>query len=127
MDKPIPMHNRVSLLTLARGSGVELFQRSLDRALEDMADLNKPWSKKRVITLVVEMTPNDEKRDEAVVDITCGEKFPGVKPATTTIHMGTIGGELVAMESTLRQANMFDKDKVETAVAKATAPKDEVN
>jgi hypothetical protein len=115
MDKPIPMHNRVTLLTLCRGAAVEVFQRSWDAVLANVEDLNTPWRKAREIVLKVKITPSGEDRDEALTEITCVEKLAGVKPAATAVHIGRIQNELVAMESNLRQAEMFDATPAQAA------------
>jgi hypothetical protein len=108
MDKSIPV---VTLVTLADGAALELFQSELDRVLRNIADINTEAKQKRTITLTVTFAP-DEERQLGTVSVKAAAKLAGLRGAKTHVYFGRHEGQLVATEYNPKQAGLFDERTV---------------
>lgn len=107
---------------LASGGVAERLEQALTRVVQNIADPNTPPKAKRVITLKVVFSPNEE-RGCSVLDISCVEKLAPAKPIITALYTGVNlrTGEVEAVEP--QQGSLFEepvrKDNViEMATAK---------
>lgn len=85
----------VTLETVNDGAAVELFQRELERVLENIQDPNTDPEKKRRIRLDVEFKP-DESRSEGRVTVSAKSKLAPSETEARTVHFGEKDGRLAA-------------------------------
>jgi hypothetical protein len=103
------MAEYVRLDNLGGGAAAELFEREMQKVLENIADPNTPYDKKREIALKVSILPNEE-RSLAAVEIGVSLKLPGTKPYQTYFSMGIENGQVVAKQPDVAvQHEMFDE------------------
>lgn len=101
----------LTLVTLADGAALELFQSELDRVLRNIQDPNTDAKPVRKITLEVSFHP-DEAREVGEVKVKASARLAGSKGAKTRVFFGRHKGQLVATEFNPKQAGLFD-EKVE--------------
>jgi len=75
-----------SLETLNNGAAIELFNKVLEKVNENILDDNTEAKKKRVITLKVEITPNEE-RNFCTTSVQCDCKLQPIKAHESAINM----------------------------------------
>jgi hypothetical protein len=85
----------VTLETVSDGAAVELFQRELQRVLENIQDPNTNPEKKRRIRLDVAFHP-DESRSEGRVTVKASSKLAPSEAQERTVHFGEKDGRLAA-------------------------------
>jgi hypothetical protein len=101
----------LSLETLGDGGAVELFNAELDRAIQNIADINSDPKAVRKVTLEVSLKPN-EAGDFAVIEYKVNGKYPGFKPQSTSVHLVQTANGLVATEFNPKQARLeFKKEE----------------
>lgn len=81
----------MTLTTLAGGSAVELFDAELEKALKNIADVNTPAEKARVIMVQVRITPN-AKRELGDVTVSVASKLPSFEAVSTVAYFGRHNG-----------------------------------
>lgn len=92
------MENKINLETLADGAFTEKVNIALKEVLNNIADPNTDWKKKRKLTIDLTFTARED-RELTAVDIICKPKLEPAKPLNTTIIMGTDGkGGIIASE-----------------------------
>lgn len=106
MSEPNALEEPVTLVSLAGGAAVELFQEEFNRVLKNIDDPNTEAEAARIITLKVTIKP-DEDRAVGRVTVAASSKIAGVKPAGSVIYMGRHRGTLVAVEHNPKQIEMF--------------------
>lgn len=90
--------NKLSLSTLGQGAAVEQFDIALDRAVENMMDLNTDQKTARVVTLEVKLKPNKE-RNMADVVYQVKTKLANDESIGTAVMFGKDrDGEIMTME-----------------------------
>lgn len=83
---------------LADGAVSERLELEMQRVLENVADPNTPWKKKRKIQLTITIDPN-EKRELATVTIDAKTTLAPANAIPATIMIGTDGeGTIVGKE-----------------------------
>lgn len=102
----------MSLETLGHGDAIADFDREFSRMAQNVAD-EKTCLGKRVVTLKVEVTPN-ESRDRCAIRVSCGSKLGGEKPVETAIHLRQEGDALVVSEEE-RQEKLDSQGQAGTA------------
>lgn len=108
----LPNEHVVSLITLNQGAAIELFQKSLDKVLANIADPNCEAEAKRSIALKITFKPrNDRSGIRAEVEIECETKLAAHRGSTTTVFIDKVDGELAAVESDPTQGALFDKSE----------------
>ena len=114
--------NVLTLLTVARGSAVEVFQRDLTAALANCKDLNTPTDKVRKIQLEVRLLPLDEARETVNIEVHCKAVLAPVKPAVSTafLQQDNKTKEVFAVENNPNQAEMFIRDEVNETTGEIT-------
>jgi hypothetical protein len=89
----------VTLLSLAGGALVELFDAELQTVLRNIDDPNTDPAAARVITIKVQIKPDEDRQ---LGSVTCGvaSKLSAVKNVRTVIYMtGKRAGKYVAVEN----------------------------
>lgn len=107
----------VTLYNLAQGAVLELFQVELQRALDDIADVNRKAEDPREVQFKVRLTPDGE-RESCLVAITARTKLGTLRTVNTQLFLGRQGGQNVAVEHNPKQSSLFE----ETVPAPPNAP-----
>jgi len=102
------MEQPVTIFTIGNGVLGELFDRELDRVVNDILDLNSEPEALRTITIKVNIKP-DENRNFGYVDIAVSSSLGKPKPVGTTIFFGKKQGKVIAVENIVQQEELFDK------------------
>jgi len=76
---------KMSLSNIRDGAAVEMFDRCLKEALDNINDINTNL-KQRVITLKVSIKPSDD-RTIIAIGLTCDAKLQGQEPQTLTADL----------------------------------------
>lgn len=92
----------VSLDTLADGAAVERFNYELQKALENIGDINTSAGATRSVSLIIKMKPNEE-RTGAAVSIEIKSTLASIKPEATYFHLTNHGSSVVATEYNPKQ------------------------
>lgn len=79
--------NKVELQQFAGGALQEKFNKSFERVVENLQDVNTPFKVKRRITIQVDFIQN-EMRDDVRCDISVVEKLAPQAPMTTQFAIG---------------------------------------
>lgn len=95
----------VSLGTLGNGQAGILFDRELQRVLENIDDRNTAWKKPRKIVLEIVFEPS-EARDTGMIKLNCSSKLVGLQSRMTTVHLRRDGKKLVALEEQMEQGSL---------------------
>jgi len=98
--------DKVTLAGIKGGAVEEMFQRALEKTLENMSDLNTDTKTARKIMIEVTLTPNED-RDTVAIEAKVNTKLPADKPETTTFYMGRVGGKFIAREHDPKQHGLF--------------------
>lgn len=99
----------VSLENLSNGAAVELFNRELEKALENVLDVNTVATQKREVTLKLTIKPNED-REVGLVALAVTSKLASFKPVDSMIYIGKRNGKAVAKENNPRQPSFFAAD-----------------
>lgn len=87
---------KVSLSSLARGAAIERFDDELRLVLDNILDPNTALGV-RSVTLKVEFKPSEDRR-AAGVRVFCTSKIQSATPVPTTVYLGKVQGQSVALE-----------------------------
>jgi hypothetical protein len=102
------MNERVTLVTIAGGAALELFEHELSRVLANIADLNTNAGTQRAITIQVQFKPA-ETRESSEITLQVTSKLAGIKAVRKEVYLGKQDGQHVAMQFNPRQAGLnFD-------------------
>jgi hypothetical protein len=100
----------ITLATLAGGSAVAKFDRVLRDAIRNIKDPNVPATKKRRVTLTVDLEPDDDREQ---VDVTFSVKgtLAAPKEGGTRFYLREdVTGNIIASEKDQRQPGLgFDE------------------
>lgn len=77
--------DRLTLANLCQGGAEEIFQRDLDRVMENIADVNTPAEGERTITLKVKLKPSADRRS-AIATFTSETKCCGISALRGTVY-----------------------------------------
>ena len=95
--------NRDSIMRMARGAFEERVDYEMDKVIQNILDPNTKATAKRKITLTIELTPDDERR-QIQVSVTAKSTLAATNPvatnpvATSLYVTGDSNGELVVAE-----------------------------
>ena len=94
-----PMNeNRDSIMRMARGAFEERVDYEMDKVIQNILDPNTKATAKRKITLTIELTPDDERR-QIQVSVTAKSTLAATNPVATSLYVtGDNNGELVVAE-----------------------------
>jgi hypothetical protein len=102
----------LTLASLGKGAVLELFDRELQRVLENISDINTNPRTKREIQIKVIFEPEDKDREIAYATVEFTTKLAGVNPTKPqTLYIGKKDGKLVAVAENLRTPTLFDNEK----------------
>ena len=92
------MKNTDSILQMARGAFVERVDYEMHKVIDNILDPNTKATAKRKITLTIELTPDDERR-QIQVSVTAKSTLAATNPVATSLYVtGDSNGELVVAE-----------------------------
>lgn len=104
----------MTLSNLCGGAIEELFQRELERVLENIRDPNTKAQKARGISIGIDFAP-DEERDSCAVVFCVKSKLQPPMAHKTQVYVLRAYGRLVAIENDPKQLQMrFDDEASET-------------
>lgn len=91
--------DNLKLQEVAGGALQEKAQQALSKVFENMQDPNTPWKNKRVVTIKMAFTQNED-RDDSTCEISVDTKLAPVKPVETKFSLGKNlkTGEVEAVE-----------------------------
>lgn len=78
---------KVNLEQFANGALQEKFDMAFQRVIENMQDPNTPYKNKRVISIKIALTQN-ENRDDSAVEVSVETKLAPVMPIATRMSIG---------------------------------------
>lgn len=91
-------NNRDSIMRMARGAFEERVDYEMDKVIQNILDPNTKATAKRKITLTIELTPDDERR-QIQVSVTAKSTLAATNPVATSLYVtGDGNGELVVAE-----------------------------
>jgi hypothetical protein len=90
--------NKKSVLEMAMGAIAEITDYEVERVVANIMDPNTAATAKRKITLTIELTPDDERR-QIQVSVTAKSTLAATNPVATSLYVtGDSNGELVVAE-----------------------------
>lgn len=93
-----PDEVRDSIMRMARGAFEERVDYEMDKVIQNILDPNTKATAKRKITLTIELTPDDERR-QIQVSVTAKSTLASTNPVATSLYVtGDSNGELVVAE-----------------------------
>jgi len=95
----------LSLENLSGGDAIELFNRALQKVLDNILDPKTKPQEKREIKLIVIIKP-DETRKQATIEINAMAKLANEEGRNTLAFFRKVGGRAVAVEPTESQMNL---------------------
>lgn len=83
--------NRDSIMRMTRGAFEERVDYEMDKVIQNILDPNTKATAKRKITLTIELTPDDERR-QIQVSVTAKSTLASTNPVATSLYVtcGTI-------------------------------------
>lgn len=99
----------ITLENLGGGAASEMFQGSLEKAIENIVNPNTKPDAVRAITLKMKIKPGKNDRSLCTVEISCDEKLAPVMPYETAMFVGMEHGVVAATEYAPQQATLFDQ------------------
>ena len=97
----------ISLESLNGGQIVALFDRELEKVLENIADENTPEKAARSISITIKIKP-EEGRGSAVVEVASTSKLAPVKPSKSYAVFAFDGDKVTAYQSDPKQLKLGD-------------------
>lgn len=89
---------RNSIMQMAKGAFQERVDYEMSRVIDNILDLNTKATAKRKITLTIELTPDDERR-QIQVAVTAKSALASTNPVATSLCITSDGnGEMVVAE-----------------------------
>lgn len=112
----------LTLENLKGGAAGALFQKELQKALENILDPNTPPKAKRTILLKVIISP-EEDRERATITLQVSSSLPTHRPEAGIIYLGRMDGRAVAQGFDPKQRDFFrdEPDPKVTPIQKETA------
>lgn len=91
-------NNRDRFMRMARGAFEERVDYEMDKVIQNILDPTPKATAKRKITLTIELTPDDERR-QIQVSVTTKSTLAATNPVATSLYVtGDSNGELVVAE-----------------------------
>lgn len=109
-EEPHVEEKYVNLANLCQGGALELFQRELERVLENIADPNTPPGAQRLIQLQVKLKPADDRQKCRVI-VESAVKLASPQGQMTELFLGKKGGRYLAVEYDPQQMGLFEPEK----------------
>lgn len=103
--------NPIRIETINEGAIVQGFQIELQKALENIADLNTPATASRRVTLELVLKPHSD-RIKIETEFKCGCKLAAIETHKSEIFLGcTDEGNLIAFDRDPRQMSLWQAPK----------------
>lgn len=119
--------NVLSIGNICNGALPELFNRELDKVLENINDPDTDADKKRSITIELVFVPFSD-RSGAAVELKAKTKLVGVPSVGSTVFIGKHEGRLVAVPKDERQKQLFGEEpEPESGNVVGMKPKEKAN
>ena len=96
---------QVSLANLGKGAAAEMFAEEMKKALENIADVNTLAKAVREVSITLRIYPS-EARDYATIEIVPSSKLAKFKSFESRMHIGVIGGQVLASEEEIKQPEL---------------------
>lgn len=80
---------RDSIMQMARGAFEERVDYEMDKVIQNILDLNTKATAKRKITLTIELTPDDERR-QIQASVTAKSTLAPTHPVATSLYSLTV-------------------------------------
>jgi hypothetical protein len=107
----------LNLVNICGGALVEVFERDLQKVLENIADQNTDADKNRIINIRLTFIPFKD-RSGAVVELKSETKLPGIPAQSSTVFIDRQNGKTVAVPKDTKQAQLFGKkEQTENVIA----------
>lgn len=92
-------YERKSLLQMARGAFMEIFDAEMSKVLDNIMDANTKATGKRKLAVTFTFTP-DDSRQTIGVTFNCASKLEPINPAVTSLYLtgDPTTGEVTAVE-----------------------------
>ncbi len=90
-------HEKLKLGNLANGAAEAMFQREVDKTMENIQDVNTPAQTTRVITLKIKIKPS-ETRQIGAVSVYVDSTLPGIKAQHAALYFGKENNKFVALQ-----------------------------
>lgn len=103
------MENTNSILEMARGAIMEQVDREVERVVNNILDPNTDPKKKRSLTLTFEFSPSADRTQVGLKAVAKSKLEPN-NAIQTALSIGTMGGQVVAMEMIPQIPGQFDMD-----------------
>jgi hypothetical protein len=101
--------DRVTLANLCQGGAEEIFQRDLDKVLENICDVNTPSEAERTISLKIKLKPANDRRS-AIATFTSETKTCGVSALRGTVYIAKqADGSIEAFPDNPNQSLLFQQ------------------
>ena len=114
------MDEQLSLINLANGGAMELFEDALGKAIENIKDPNTEAAAKRKIVLTVTIKPVDDERRECRVVVEAKTTLAAPMGVGGTIAVGIRRGQPIAVATDTRQLQMdWDEESRLTSLGEA--------
>ncbi len=98
----------VTLVTLANGAAMEIFDSELSKVVENILDPNTDPKAVREVTLKVRIKPDASRKNAAVV-VGVTSKTGAINGCGTQFFFGKKGGKCFAVENNPDQGHLFDQ------------------
>jgi len=99
--------NVVTLDTICGGAAHQMFQREMEKVIENILDPNADESKARKITLEVVIRPDRKTAGKCNYILQATSKLAPISPQGSELFVGKKEGKFIAMEHDLRQQALF--------------------
>ena len=103
------MENTNSILEMARGAIMEQVDREVERVVNNILDPNTDPKKKRSLTLTFEFAPSADRTQVGLKAVAKSKLEPN-NAIQTALSIGTMGGQVVAMEMIPQIPGQLDMD-----------------
>lgn len=101
---------RASILQMAQGAFQERVDYEMQRCVDNILDVNTKATAKRKITLTIELTPDDDRR-QIRVNVVAKATLAATNPVATSLCVTTDGnGEMVVAEMVLQLPGQMRMD-----------------
>jgi hypothetical protein len=103
----------LTLQNMCRGGAEQIFQRDLEKVMENIADVSTPVDTKRKITLTIEFDP-DPDRAGAVISFSSATKLSGVAGVRGKVFFARMGDEVKAFPENPNQLAMYGEPQTDS-------------
>lgn len=107
------MNDKKSIIEMAMGAISERVDYEMSKIIDNILDVNTRASRKRTLTLTLEILPDDERKTLSVRALAKSKLEPTNPVATSLYITNDVNGELTAVEMTPQLPGQFDLNNQE--------------